>query len=1167
MEETPATIDRRYHDAVIFGLDGVMTDTVGSLIALVHRLREIGITTASCVAAQNSEQILRAVGELFDVRVNGVTAETPELPGRPDPAALLQAAGRLGVRPDRCVVIAGAEPVIHAADDSGFALVIGVDRIGHDQTLRSMGADVVVTDLAEVTAQKGGAPIAILPDALHVHGQIKDLLVDRQAVVLVDFDRTLFDVADDAASPSLIAGAVDALRTLAGRCPVVLCSDQAVNDIRDRVGVAELWFFDSAGSVLVAPDGKRYRETPNGDSVGRLPRSSPKRRTSVGRGEGRTLRWMLAKVTSSYPETTTWLPVYIGAGLTAEAAFDVVSFNGIGIVVRDDTAGERLTAAMFSVRGSATVCELTRQLASDLAGETTHSDPSWLLTFNGYDADHEKLREALCTVANGYVGVRGCAPESMADSTHYPGTYAAGVYNRLTDHAAGHTFVNESLVNLPNWLSLTFRIDGGVWFDVGRVDLLEYSQVLDLRRATLTRRLRFRDADGRITALTQQRFASMDQPNVVALQTTIFAANWSGPIEFRSTVDADVHNDLVGRYHALSGTHLIAPQLTELPPDAILVRTKTSQSDVSVAMAVRSVVWRNESRVNARYRLVERPARYGHDIEVVLAAGQTVTLEKTATIFTSRDAAISEPAGQAEHCLNALGGYADLRLDHTRAWAQLWSHFDIELGDNSRLLPAIRLHILHMLQTVSSHIIDLDVGVPARGLHGEAYRGHIFWDELFIIPVLNLRLPILSRSLLDYRYRRLPEARRAARRAGHVGAMYPWQSASDGREVSAQLHLNPRSGRWHPDPSGRAHHVGLAVAYNVWNYYQATGDRDFLRDRGAEMLVEIARFWAGLASLDDTGNRYVIRGVIGPDEFHSGYPGRQYDGIDNNAYTNVMAVWVIMRALEALEILRLQDRLGLVEKVGLTAQERDHWDDLSHRMIVPFHDGVISQFEGYSELAELDWESYRWRYGNIQRLDRILEAENDSVNNYKASKQADVLMLFYLLSAEELLGIFGRLGYRFRPEQIPRTVNYYLARTSHGSSLSAVVHSWVLARANRHDALDYFERVLSSDIADIQGGTTEEGIHLGAMVGTVDLVQRCFTGLEMRDNRLIINPHWPEPLGALEFPFTYRGHRLRLRISGRGGDLTAEPGNAEPIALECHGLLCHVAPGQTVKFN
>jgi trehalose/maltose hydrolase-like predicted phosphorylase len=346
-----------------------------------------------------------------------------------------------------------------------------------------------------------------------------------------------------------------------------------------------------------------------------------------------------------------------------------------------------------------------------------------------------------------------------------------------------------------------------------------------------------------------------------------------------------------------------------------------------------------------------------------------------------------------------------------------------------------------------------------------------------------------------------------------------------------------------------------------------TGDVDYIVDYGAELLTEIARFWVSLASFDAARGRYVIRGVIGPDEFHSGYPGRAYDGIDNNAYTNVMAVWVIVRAMEALELLPLSDRLDLLERLGVDRSERDVWDDVSRHMFVPFHDGVISQFEGYEQLAELDWHAYRQRYRNIQRLDRILEAENDNVNHYKASKQADALMLFYLLSSDELRELLNRLGYRFNPEQIPKTIDYYRSRTSHGSTLSAIVHSWVLARGDRERAMKYFQQVLFSDIADVQGGTTSEGIHLAAMAGSVDLLQRCFTGLEFRADHIVLNPLWPETLGRLAFPLRYRGHRLHLEVSGRQAKISSDSEQTNALDIEYRGRVQRLMPGHTIVFT
>jgi alpha,alpha-trehalase len=505
--------------------------------------------------------------------------------------------------------------------------------------------------------------------------------------------------------------------------------------------------------------------------------------------------------------------------------------------------------------------------------------------------------------------------------------------------------------------------------------------------------------------------------------------------------------------------------------------------------------------------------------------------------------------------------------EHVRRWAELWDLCALEISDHVASAPAVlRLHTFHLLQTVSEHTIEVDTGVPARGLTGEAYRGHIFWDAVFIFPFLNLRLPEVTRALMRYRYRRLNEARRAAREAGYKGAMYPWQSGSTGEELTPGIHLNPRSGRWLPDNSRRQRHINVEVAYNVWLYHQATEDDEFLAFYGAEMFVEVARFWASIATYNRATDRYEIRGIVGPDEYHDAYPDAERPGIDNNAYTNVMAAWVLWRAHRILEALPGQRREELTRLLGLRREELEHWDEVSRRMLVPFHDGVISQFQGYDELAELDWDGYRERYGNIQRLDRILEAEGDSVNRYKASKQADVLMLFYLLSAEELRELFDRLGYPLQPEAIPRTIEYYRGRTSHGSTLSKVVHAWVLARADRERSWELFAEALQSDIADVQGGTTAEGVHLGAMAGTVDLLQRGYTGLETRDDVLWLDPALPAGLTELRFSLRYRRHwGIDVRVTPDRLSVTAPPSDEPPIDVGICGEVLQLRAGETVE--
>jgi alpha,alpha-trehalase len=806
---------------------------------------------------------------------------------------------------------------------------------------------------------------------------------------------------------------------------------------------------------------------------------------------------------------------------------------------------------------------MTAELATSRARIT-----EWSLSFDGFDPPQEKLREALCSLGNGRFATRGSAPEAVADQVHYPGTYAAGCFNRLISEVGGHEVEDESIVNLPNWLPLTFRIEDGEWFDVAAVELLDYGQMLDMRNALLLRIVRFRDAEGRETAVTQRRFVSMATPQLAGLHMTIAAVNWSGGLTIRSALDGRVANRGVERYHGLASRHLTGVETAPVDDETIVLEAETTQSHIRIAEAARTRVLREGTLVPAHKRLTQKPDLIALELELNLEAGNQVNVEKVAVLYTSREPAVSEPGREACGQAAEAAGFDELLAEHARRWAELWDLCSLELTDHVGSAPAVlRLHTFHLLQTVSEHTREVDAGIPARGLTGEAYRGHIFWDALFIFPFLTLRLPEVTRSLIRYRYRRLNAARRAAREAGFKGAMFPWQSGSNGEELTPTVHLNPRSGRWLPDSSRLQRHINLEVAYNIWLYEQVTHDIEFLAFYGAEMFVEIARFWASVAMYDRNVDRYVIRGVMGPDEYHDGYPDADGAGIDNNAYTNAMAAWVLWRAQPVLDLLPAQRREELTRLLALRREEIEHWDEISRRLVIPFHEGgIISQFEGYGELEEFDWEGYRERYGDIQRLDRILEAEGESPNRFKASKQADVLMLFYLLSAEELGQLFERLGYPLDPDAIPRNIAYYAERTSHGSTLSKVVHAWVLARLDRERSWDLFSEALQSDIADVQGGTTSEGVHLGAMAGTVDLIQRGYTGLETRDDVLWFHPALPRGVSELRFNVRYRRHwGLDVHITTDRISVTAPPSDEPPIQVGLDGEVITLRAGETVE--
>ena len=336
-------------------------------------------------------------------------------------------------------------------------------------------------------------------------------------------------------------------------------------------------------------------------------------RPTVDSDKGTRLAWIRSHV----DESKSLVPIYVGGALTDEDAFEEVQLGGVGIAVRQHEDVDRKTAARFVLDGPDQVREALRVGSRWLDYKRRADAEAWNFTFEGYDPASEKLREALCTVGNGYFATRGAAPESKAGQVHYPGTYAAGVYNRLFDTVSGQTIDNESLVNLPNWLPLTFRIDGGDWFDIDDVTVLSYRQTLDLHGAVLTREMRFRDNAGRTSSVTQRRFVAMHMPHIAALTTTILAEDWSGRIEIRSTLDGNVRNSLVERYRDLADKHLELQDKREIADNSVLLAVQTNQSQIPIALAARTTLWRNETPVpaneseatsgtSATYRLVDR---------------------------------------------------------------------------------------------------------------------------------------------------------------------------------------------------------------------------------------------------------------------------------------------------------------------------------------------------------------------------------------------------------------------------------------------------------------------------------------------------------------------------------------------------------------------------------
>src|SRR5690242_13749573 len=594
----------------------------------------------------------------------------------------------------------------------------------------------------------------------------------------------------------------------------------------------------------------------------------------------------------------------------------------------------------------------------------------FLLTYDGFEPGSEGLREALTSTGNGYLCTRGAAEWEEADGVHYPGTYVHGGYNRETTILSSVPVLNEDLVNMPNWLVLQLRIERGEAIRLADVDLLGYRHELDIRYATVVRHVRFRDLSGRETTLHSRRFVSMGDPHHAGIEWTLVPENWSGRVEVVTAIDGRVSNGGVARYRQLEGRHLNPVSPRTSGPEVIALKAETRQSNLYVSQAARTRVFAGDQPIPVERRLYQMEDYIQQVLALDVRQATATRVEKMVTFYTSRDPAVSDTLVKAATSAARHTDFAATFERHAAAWDELWRVCDMRVSGDQSVQQLLRLHIAHVLQVCSRHTADLDAGMPARGLNGEAYRGHVFWDEIYAFPFFNFRLPEVTRGLLLYRYRRIGEARAAAREAGFRGAMFPWQSGSEGIEETQRVHLNPVSGLWEPDLSRNQRHVNAAIFWNVSQYFQTTGDYAFIERYGAEMMLDIARFWASIARFNPERERYEIHGVMGPDEFHERYPGAQQGGLRNNAYTNVMVAWLCDIAGRLPSLLPASSAEGLRDRLRIDDDELALWQDISRRRVVAFQDGgIISQFEGYEDLEELDWNAYRAKYGNIQRLE------------------------------------------------------------------------------------------------------------------------------------------------------------------------------------------------------
>ncbi len=704
------------------------------------------------------------------------------------------------------------------------------------------------------------------------------------------------------------------------------------------------------------------------------------------------------------------------------------------------------------------------------------------VTEEAFDPQVLHRQETVFTIGNGYLGTRGTFEEG------YPGEQAMTLIHGLFDDTP---IVHTELVNAPNWIHFVVVI-GGERFRMEQGTVLAYHRELDLATGVLRRAVRWRSPAGHTLELAFERFASLADEHVLAMRCRLTSVDFSGPVEFRAGLPGFVEN--------LGLLHWEWRDQGALDAGSVYLELRTRGSLQALGMAAHLSV------EGGAATLITQDCDW---LPTLIAAteiqpGQTLVVDKLVTVYTGRDVPDVRAAAHYKLQRAVTAGYEALRADSEAAWGAEWESADVTIEGEDEADLALRYSLFQLL--IAAPHNDDRVSIPAKALSGWGYRGHVFWDtEIFMLPFFIFARPALARNMLHYRYHTLPGARRKAQENGYEGAMFAWESAATGDETTP---------RWVPGPDGGLIriwcgdielHITADVAYAVMQYWRTTADDAFMRDYGAEILLDTARFWGSRAEWHADTERYEIHDVIGPDEYH--------DHVNNNAYTNRMAVWNLQTALEVLDWLRTyapEKAAELERALDLTPSRLEHWRDIIARMFIPVDPatGLIEQFEGFFNLKSVDLADYEPRNKSMQFLLGIEETQQ-----YQILKQPDVLMLLYLLESE------------YDAETIKRAWDYYTPRTdlSYGSSLGPGIQAALAARqGDVAAAYQHFIHSARTDLQDVRGNT-HEGIHAATAGGVWQAVVFGFGGIRLTENGLTATPRLPQGWSRLRFRLYYHG--------------------------------------------
>ena len=745
--------------------------------------------------------------------------------------------------------------------------------------------------------------------------------------------------------------------------------------------------------------------------------------------------------------------------------------------------------------------------AEDFAALLDHrSVADWQIREGGYEPALEHEIESRFAIGNGFLGLRGSLDQPTNISRL--GTFIAGLFD-LQNEAPQIPV----LIAGPDWLQVCLEVDcQAVSLEVSTT--LKYTRTLDLRLGVLFTDLEQELKPGLVVKLRALRFASLTRLCLLG-----------------QLIEIEVNQASNLSYH--TGPDVLATRLSVVSETPSLLILRTPHRDNFVGLAGRTVcVDASDSRRITSHQIQQTRAWRQDGRERTYLAR---------ILGFSRGRTPEEATRRLDNDIANSAGFRRLYQRNVAAWSERWAAGGVSVRGDDEAQQALRFAVYHL--TSAANPDDETVSIGAKGLTGEGYKGHVFWDtEIFLLPFYTFTWPAAARALLMYRYHTLPAARVKARSMGFRGALYAWESADTGEETTPPYALGYQ-GQIIPILSGfQEHHISADIAFAVWQYWQTTRDTKFLLEGGAEILLETSRFWASRAKLEEDG-LYHIRNVIGPDEYH--------EDIDDNAYTNVMARFNIERGLETARLLkrRWPDKWrSLASRIGVTAGEMSDWEAVSSHLFTAqdAETGVFEQFFGFASLEQIDVEDYADR---TAPMDVILGRERTQLS--QVIKQADVLMFLTLLGD----------GYSSQVRQA--NFDYYEPRCGHGSSLSPPTHALLAAQlGNVGLAKAYFEQTAAIDLDDTMGNAAG-GVHIAALGGLWQAAVFGFGGLRPHATQLEFDPHLPDTWQGLSYCFQWRRRTLQVEIRNAPLSLKVRIVHGRPLTLNIGRLKGRVQRGET----